>query len=148
MGQKVKDAVSLSNFGQNPLPAGVPANGLKATLSNKVSGLLTLKYEFERATIYSGWEYILFANPSDAYADGFTALGNYPVPAGFVNSTAYTEHKILRVFWAGVKYALRDNLDIAGAYYHYYQNDYSTSLARMAASQRQAAAARSTPSPG
>jgi hypothetical protein len=43
-----------------------------------------------------------------------------------VNSTAYTEHKILRVFWTGVKYALRDNLDVAGAYYHYYQNDYNT----------------------
>jgi hypothetical protein len=42
-----------------------------------------------------------------------------------VNSTAYAEHKILRAFWTGVKYALRDNLDIAGAYYHYYQNDYN-----------------------
>ena len=40
---------------------------------------------------------------------------------------AYAEHKILRVFWTGVKYTLRDNLDIAGAYYHYYQNDYNTS---------------------
>jgi predicted porin len=126
VGQKVKDAVSLSNFGQNPLPLGVPANGLKATLSNKASGLLTVRYAFDKATIYSGWEYILFANPSDAYADGFTAIGNYPVPAGFVNSTAYTEHKILRVFWTGVKYALRDNFDVAGAYYHYYQNDYNT----------------------
>jgi hypothetical protein len=65
-----------------------------------------------------------------------------------VNSTAYTENKILRVFWTGVKYALRDKLDIAGAYYHYYQNDYNTPLARMAAFRRQAAAARSTPSPG
>jgi predicted porin len=127
VGQKVKDAVSLSNFGQNPLPAGVPANGLKATLSNKASGLLTVRYEFDKATIYSGWEYILFANPSDAYSNGFTAIGNYPVPAGFVNSTAYTDHKILRVFWTGVKYAVRDDLDIAGAYYHYYQNNYNTS---------------------
>ena len=127
VGQKVKDAVSLSNFGQNPLPAGVPANGLKATLSNKASGLLTLRYEFDRATIYTGWEYILFANPSDAYPNGFTAIGNYPVPAGYVNATAYTEHKILRVFWTGIKYAIRDDVDIAAAYYHYYQNDYNTS---------------------
>ena len=127
VGQKVKDGVALSNFGQNPLPAGVPANGLKATLSDKASGMLAARYEFGRATIYSGWEYILFANPSDAYPGGFTAIGNYPVPAGFVNATAYDEHKILRIFWAGVKYALRDDVDIAGAYYHYYQNDYNTS---------------------
>ena len=25
-----------------------------------------------------------------------------------------------------MKYAVRDDLDIAGAYYHYYQNDYNT----------------------
>ena len=61
----MKDAVSLSNFAQYPLPAGVPANGLKATLSDKASGMLALRYEFDRATIYSGWEYILFRNPSD-----------------------------------------------------------------------------------
>ena len=104
-------------------------------------------YDSTRPLFTLGWEYILFANPSDAYPDGFTAIGNYPVPAGFVNSTAYTEHKILRVFWTGVKYSLRDNLDIAGAYYHYYQNDYNKPFARMGAFQRQAAAARSTPSP-
>jgi predicted porin len=127
VGQKVKDAVSLSNFAQYPLPPGVPANGLKATLSDKASGLLAWRYEFQRTTIYSGWEYILFANPSDAYPDGFTAIGNYPVPAGYVNSTAYTEHKILRIFWTGIRYAIRDDLDIAGSYYHYYQNDYNTS---------------------
>jgi len=125
-GAKVKDAVALSNFAQFPLPAGVSANALKATLSNNTNGVLGVRYTFDRATIYSGWEYILFANPSDAYPNGFTAIGNYPVPAGFVNSTAYTAHKILRVFWTGVKYALRDNLDVAGAYYHYYQNDYNT----------------------
>ena len=113
---------------QFPLPAGVSANALKATLSNNTSGIVGVRYTFGNAALYSGWEYILFANPSDAYPDGFTAIGNYPVPAGFVNSTAYSEHKVLRVFWTGVKYALRDDLDIAGAYYHYYQNDYNTSL--------------------
>jgi predicted porin len=126
-GEKNKDAVALSNFAQFPLPPGVSANALKATLSNNTSGIVGARYTFGNATFYSGWEYILFANPSDAYPNGFTAIGNYPVPAGFVNSTAYTEHKILRVFWTGVKYAIRDDLDIAAAYYHYYQNDYNTS---------------------
>ncbi len=127
VGQKTKDAVSLSNFDQFPLPAGVPANGLKATLSDKAAGMVAARYEFGRATLYSGWEYILFRNPSNSYPNGFTAIGNYPVPPGYVNATAYTENKILRIFWAGAKYAIRDDLDIAGAYYHYYQNDYNTS---------------------
>jgi predicted porin len=126
-GEKNKDAVSLSNFAQFPLPAGMSANALKATLSNNTSGVAGVRYTFGNTALYSGWEYILFANPSDAYPNGFTTIGNYPVPAGFVNSTAYTEHKILRVFWTGIKYALRDDLDIAGAYYHYYQNGYNTS---------------------
>jgi predicted porin len=125
-GQKTKDAVALSNFAQDPLPPGVSANSLKATLSNNTTGIVGLRYRFDKATFYSGWEYILFANPSAAYPDGFTAIGNYPVPAGYVTSTAYDEHKILRVFWMGVRYAVRDDIDIAGAYYHYYQNDYNT----------------------
>jgi predicted porin len=126
-GERNKDAVALSNFAQFPLPPGVSANALKATLSDNTNGILGVRYTFDKATIYSGWEYILFANPSDAYPSGFTAIGDYPVPAGYVNSTAYTEHKILRVFWTGVKYVVRDDVDIAGAYYHYYQNDYNTS---------------------
>jgi predicted porin len=126
-GEKNKDAVALSNFAQFPLPAGVPANALKATLSNNSSGIVGARYTFDKAAFYSGWEYILFADPSHAYPNGFTAIGDYPVPAGFVNSTAFVEHKILRVFWTGVKYAVWDNLDVAAAYYHYYQNDYNTS---------------------
>ena len=90
-GERNKDAVSLSNFAQFPLPPGVSANALKATLSNNTSGIVGVRYTFGNAALYSGWEYILFANPSDAYPGGFTAIGNYPVPAGSVNSTAYTK---------------------------------------------------------
>ena len=126
-GERNKDAVALYNFAQFPLPPGVSANALKATLSDNTNGILGVRYTFDKATIYSGWEYILFANPSDAYPNGFTAIGNYPVPAGYVNATAYDEHKILRIFWTGIKYAIRDDVDLAAAYYHYYQNDYNTS---------------------
>jgi predicted porin len=125
-GQKTKDAVALSNFAQDPLPQGVSVNSLKATLSNNTTGVVGLRYRFDKATFYSGWEYMLFANPSDTYPNGFTTIGNYPVPPGFVNATAFTEHKILRIFWTGIKYALRDDVDIAASYYHYYQNDYNT----------------------
>jgi predicted porin len=127
VGSKVKDAVSLSNFGDYPLPAGVGVDDLKATLSNNTAGAVMAKYAFSAATVFGGFQYILFENPSDAYPNGFTTLGGYTVLPGYVNSTAYTNHKILRAFWTGVRFAIRDNLAVAGAYYHYYQNDYSTS---------------------
>ncbi len=125
---KVRDAVSLSNYGESPLPSGVSSDDLKATLSNNTSGVLMLRYVRDALTLYGGFEYILFQNPSDAYPQGFDTLGGYAVLPGAAKSTEYTDNKILRVFWTGVKYALRDDLDIAAGFYHYYQNDYNTGV--------------------
>ncbi len=85
-----------------------------------------LRYTYGAVKLYGGFEYILFRNPTDAYPEGFATIGNYNVLPGYVNSTAYDNNKILRVFWTGAKYAVRDNIDVAGAFYHYYQNDYHT----------------------
>jgi predicted porin len=127
VGSRVKDSVSLSNFGEFPLPPGVGLNGLKATLSNKTAGAVMARYAYNIATVFGGFEYILFQKPSDAYPDGFTTLGGYTVLPGYVNSTAYTNNKILRALWTGVRLDIRDDLALAGAYYHYDQNDYNTS---------------------
>jgi predicted porin len=127
VGSKVKDAVSLSNFGEYPLPSGVGIDDLKATLSNNTAGAVMAKYNAKIATVFGGFEYILFQNPSDAFPNGFTTLGGYTVLPGDVNSTAYAINKVLRAFWTGVRFDIRDDLSLAGAYYHYYQNDYSTS---------------------
>jgi predicted porin len=35
-------------------------------------------------------------------------------------------NKILQAFWTGAKYAVTDQVDVIGAYYHYIQNDYTT----------------------
>jgi hypothetical protein len=64
---------------------------------------------------------------SDADPNGFETLGGFSVLPGDVNSTAYTLHKILRASWTGVRLDIRDDLAVAGAFYHYWQNDYSTS---------------------
>ena len=109
------------------LPSGVAMNDLKATLSDNTSGVIMLRYTYGAVKLYGGFEYILFRNPTDAYPEGFTTIGNYNVLPGYVTSTAYDNNKILRVFWTGAKYAVRDDIDVAGAFYHYYQNDYNTS---------------------
>jgi predicted porin len=123
---KVRDAVSLSNFGEFPLPAGVSVDNLKATLSNNTSGVIMLRYKLRTVTFYGGFEVIRFENPSDTYPQGFTTLGGYTVLSGDVNSTQYDIAKILRVSWLGVRVAVRDDLDVAGAVYHYWQNNFNT----------------------
>jgi predicted porin len=35
--------------------------------------------------------------------------------------------KVLQVFWTGAKYAITKALDVVGAYYHQWQNDYTAS---------------------
>src|SRR6266480_4636740 len=40
-----------------------------------------------------------------------------------INNTAFSIHRrILQIFWTGAKYAVTDNLDLTGAYYHYNQD--------------------------
>jgi predicted porin len=126
VGDKVKDAVALSNFGESPLASGVGLTDLKATLSNNTAGVAMAKYAYGRVAVYGGLEYILFQNPSDAYPNGFKTLGGFNVLPGYVNSAAYDENKILHIVWTGLRLQLRDDLDIAGAAYHYWQNDYNT----------------------
>ena len=123
---KVRDAVSLSNYAASPLPAGVSVDNLKATLSNNTSALIMLRYNYRALTLYGGFEVIQFQDPSDTYPQGFTTLGGYTVLPGAVKTTEYDIAKILRVSWIGAKYAVRDDVDIAGAVYHYNQNNYNS----------------------
>ena len=124
---KVRDAVSLKNYGEFPLPAGVSVDNLKATLSNNTSGVIMARYKYRTITFYGGFEVIRFQNPSDTYPQGFTTLGGYTVLPGAVTVTDYDINKILRVAWWGARIAVRDDLDVAAAVYHYNQNNYNTS---------------------
>ena len=123
---RVRDAVSLSNFAVSPLPPGVSVDNLKATLSNNTSGVIMLRYRYRAITFYGGFEVIEFQNPSDTYPQGFTTLGGYTVLPGSVNTTEFDIAKILRIAWIGAKVAVRDDLDVAAAVYHYNQNNYNT----------------------
>jgi predicted porin len=67
-----------------------------------------------------------FRTPAILIGAGFWTLGCCTVLPGAVDSTAYTNAKILRIFWTGAKYAIQEDLDVAAGYYHYFQNDYNT----------------------
>lgn len=148
------------------MPTSFPANTfLQATISNQASASIGLKYTFGSwasaplvgkeplpppvvpLTLYAGYEYIQFSNPSDPqsafYDDGFlfnagpSVTGGAASPNGTainnnafnslcsgVGSTTPCSNKIFQVMWVGAKYGITKNLDIIGAYYNYQQNQY------------------------
>ncbi len=121
----IKDQVNLGTY-NGAIPAGAPSDALKATLSDNDSVMLLAKYTYGPVKFFGGYEYIKYMNPSDAYPGGMTAIGNLPVVAGGVTSTAYVDNLDFQVFWLGAKYSILSNLDVTGGYYHYNQANYDT----------------------
>jgi predicted porin len=120
-----KDAVALSAYSANPLPAGVTQDDLKATLADISGVILAGKYVYGPFKFFGGYENARFSPPSDDYPNGFGTLGGYTVLPSGVSVTNYVNNKILQVAWGGAKYAIRPDLDIIGAYYWAGQNNYS-----------------------
>jgi predicted porin len=155
-----KDAVSLgtqlvgqtnaegypinTNIGFNPA-TNTFTEFMQATISNNTSMVLTAKYTVDRLRLYAGYEWIQFTNPSDpttAFTDiaGDFLCAGCQAPhsaSGVLNGTnisnvAYNNHRITQVAWVGGRYAVTDSLDVTGAYYHVWQNDYASTAANIA----------------
>ena len=132
----VRDAVSIGLSGNplgpagNPLPPFLP-QVLTATISDDTSVTLLAKYTIGPLKLYGGYEWIQFAppsNPQTAFTDiagDALCLGCAAINNTNIINTAFDAHdKILQVFWTGAKYAVTDDLDVIGAYYHYNQNNF------------------------
>jgi predicted porin len=129
IGSYVQNAVSVALAG-NTLPAVLP-QVLTATLSDDTSVMVVGKYSKGPVKLFAGYEYIQYAPPSNSFATGtgFTDIaGDFLCAACAainntnINSAAFNAgDKLFHVFWTGVKYAVTDNLDVTGAYYHYDQ---------------------------
>jgi hypothetical protein len=93
--------------------------------------MLLARYSNGPLKLFAGYEYILYAPPSDPFGagTGFNDIAGNFVCAGCaafnntnINSTAFNAgDKTLNVFWTGVKYTVIPNLDVMAAYYHYDQ---------------------------
>jgi predicted porin len=146
---------------------GGAASGLKATISNNTSFMALTKYSFGSwgdpvapivgkappapsgpsgipLTLYAGYEWVQFANPSDSQTtsfrdDGFTfnfvnagatalsANGTTVANNAFnaaCGSGAGCTNEIFQVMWTGAKYGVTRDLDIIGGYYHFIQSTY------------------------
>ena len=164
----------------NGFPTSFPADAaIKATLSNQTAVMVAAKWSFGSwgntpppvvgkappapsgpsgipLTLYAGYEWIQFANPSDPQTsfrdDGFlftdpgNALTGHGAGAvGFptaINNNAFNAlcgtgggctNEIFQVIWAGAKYGITRDLDIIGGYYHYIQNQYTLNVGNVCA---------------
>jgi predicted porin len=142
-----KDAVSLGSglagqldqFG-NPINInvggtlfnGAAINTLSSVISNNTGVMAVAKYQVDRWKLYAGYEHVEFANPSDPGITSITDIAGDLLCAGCqqingtnITTNFYNTHKILQLAWVGAKYSLTDSLDVTGAYYHEWQNDFS-----------------------
>jgi predicted porin len=129
VGSYVRNAVSLALAG-NTLPVVLP-QALTATLSDDSSVMLLAKYVKGPVKLFAGYEYIQYARPSNAFAPGtgFRDTGGDFICAGCIafnntniNSTAFNAgDRLLHIFWTGINYTVKTDLEIMAGYYHYDQ---------------------------
>jgi predicted porin len=133
LGGKIFDAVSAAPLTPSQLMASVntvaAGNGLVgATVSDNTVFQVGAKYVIGPWKLYGGYENVHFANPDNplnpgAFITGGFVLGN---GTGAINNTNFTNEKVLQTAWVGAKYSITPALDIAGAYYHEWQNSFAT----------------------
>jgi hypothetical protein len=64
-------------------------------------------------------------NPSDAFPNGFPTIARgIFVPPGEANATSYDVNQIMHTFWAGARYDVWDNLNVATGFTYQRQNDF------------------------
>jgi predicted porin len=132
VGGKIYDAVSAAALSPSQLAASINTvsngNGIIAgTVSDNTVFQVGAKYVIGPWKFYGGYENVHFANPDNPLAPGAFVTGGFILGnGGAINNTNFTNEKLLQTGWVGVKYAITPNLDIAGAYYHEWQNSFAT----------------------
>ena len=127
----VNDAVTAAPLASvaaiTPGQLASAGSGLVAgTVSDNTSYMLLAKYGTGPLQPFAGYEHMQFANPGHPLQVGDqipNSGGGYSL--GTVNNTAFTNKRVLQVFWAGAKYAARPDIDLIAAYYHEQQNSFA-----------------------
>ncbi len=122
-----KNALTFQSFGGAPTPVGYnPYSIVRATATNTGGVELLGRYEWEKFKFYAGYIYALSVNPSNPnYPYGVSSIApEIIVPPGFVTTNAYTVPRMLNTVWAGLRYSVWSNLDLATGVYWESQNDF------------------------
>jgi predicted porin len=132
LGGKIFDAVSAAPLSQAQLLASVNAvaggNGLvAATVSDNTVFQVGAKYVIGPWKFYGGYENVHFANPDNPLNPGAFITGGFILGGGTaINNSNFTNERVLQTGWIGAKYSITPALEIAGAYYHEWQNSFAT----------------------
>ena len=125
VGGKIYDAVASSplGLGIGVNPAVAIGNGqLGITVSDNTVFQVAARYTIGPWKLFGGYEHINFANPNNPLVPGAFLQGGFI--ASTVNNTNFPTDKVLQTAWVGVRYAITPALDVTGAYYHEWQNQY------------------------
>jgi predicted porin len=127
-GGKIYDSVSANTLtaaqvtAMNASGINVGLGGLAGTISDNIFFQIGARYTIGQWKIFGGYENITYANPNNPLTPGAFLEGGYTIFAP--NNTNYTTDKNLQTLWGGVRYAIAPTVDIAGAYYHEWQNSF------------------------
>ena len=133
----IKDSVALSlGPGTNAangeaIPPFLPMT-FTATISDNTAMMFVAKYTNGPLKLFAGYEHIRYKAPSDPQT-AFTSISGDFLCANCqafnnttISNTAFgvngLDNKTFQVMWVGGKYAVTENLDVIGAYYHYIQD--------------------------
>jgi len=135
----IKDSVALSlGPGTNAangeaIPPFLPMT-FTATISDNTAMMFVAKYTNGPLKLFAGYEHIRYKAPSDPQT-AFTGISGDFLCANCqafnnttISNTAFgvngLDNKTFQVMWVGGKYAVTENLDVIGAYYHYIQDSF------------------------
>jgi predicted porin len=131
VGGKIFDSVGI---GGSALAASVisaanaagiaPGMGfVPATVSDNTVFSVGARYTIGPWKLFGGYENIHYANPDNPLNPGAIIQGTYIAPAP--NNVNFIVNKVLQTAWVGVRYAITPSLDVTGAYYHEWQNNFT-----------------------
>ena len=136
---QVRDSVALSLGPGSNSPNGVPVppflpQALTATISDNTAVMVVAKYTNGPLKLFAGYEHIRYAAPSNprtafnSVSGDFLCQGCQEFNNTTINNTAFgvngLGNKIFQVMWIGGKYAVTEDLDVIGGYYHYIQDSF------------------------
>jgi predicted porin len=129
VGGKIFDAISAA-----PLTAAQMASvgvttsqglgQLAATVSDDTVFSVGARYTLGPWKFWAGYEHINYSNPNNPLNQGAFLQGG--MIGVVLNNVAFPNDKILQTAWVGVRYSITPALDITGAYYHEWDNNYGT----------------------
>jgi predicted porin len=127
VGGKIYDAVSASPLTSAQIAAAtafaVGTGQVAGNVSDNTVFQVGARYVIGPWKLFAGYEHVNFSNPSNPLAAGAFLEGGYILTNP--NNANFPNDRILQTAWIGVKYSITPNLDIAGAYYHEWQNSFA-----------------------